>query len=223
MKKLLTAVLVLFILSTMPVQAANAPGDVLEDALLVLKEMGEQRDAEHFQLMLQSAHGIAIFPSVIKAGFGLGGRYGNGLILKRSPEDQSWYGPYFVTMKGLSYGLQIGVQSTALVLVVTSERGMQSLQEGKITLGGNLSVAAGPTGRSAEAGTDLKLKASIYSYSLSKGAFIGASFEGAVIDNNTKLNGAYWQRELTPAEALALPAGGGSVRPLLEELNLMID
>ncbi|HHY15861.1 MAG TPA: lipid-binding SYLF domain-containing protein [Firmicutes bacterium] len=213
--------LVIFTFSA-PVSAAKLPADLLADASSVMKEMSAQPDSEHFHAMLQKAYGVAIFPSVIKAGLGLGGRYGEGLILKYDPHTRGWYGPYFVTMKGLSYGFQVGVQSTALVLVVTSERGMESLQEGKITLGGNLSVAVGPMGRSAEAGTDLQLKAPIYSYSLSKGAFIGASFEGAVIDNNVNANQVFWQEGLTPKQALERRATGESVQALLEELNLSI-
>lgn len=222
MKRLLTIGLLVILTFSAPVSAAKLPADLLNDSCLALKEMSAQPDSEHFHNMLRKAYGVAIFPSVIKAGLGLGGRYGDGMILKYDPDTRIWYGPYFVTMKGFSYGFQVGVQSTALILVVTSERGIEGLQEGKITLGGNLSVAVGPMGRSAEAGTDLQLKAPIYSYSLSKGAFIGASFEGAVIDNNVNANQVYWQQRLAPKEALARKATGESVQPLLEELNLII-
>ncbi len=219
---LLTALLVIAVLAP-PVQAAKSPEELLADAVLVFREMAQQPDAEQFHRILKKAHGIAIFPSVVKIGLGLGGRYGEGVILKYNPESKAWYGPYFATMKGLSYGFQVGVQSTALILVITTERGIESLQEGKITLGGNVSIAAGPMGRSAEAGTDLKLKASIYSYSLSKGVFIGASFEGAVIDNNTNANQVYWQERLQPNQMLARRAKGELMQPLLKELNLAIN
>ncbi len=220
MKRFLVIGLFIVLIFSAPTSAAKLPADLLSDASSVVKEMTAQPDSEHFHNMLQKAYGVAIFPSVIKAGLGLGGRYGDGLILQYDPATQTWFGPYFVTLKGLSYGFQVGLQSTALVLVITSERGMQGLQEGKITLGGNLSVAVGPIGRSAEAGTDLQLKAPIYSYSLSKGAFVGASFEGAVIDNNVNANQVYWQERLTPTQALARKAVGESVQALLEQLNL---
>ena len=219
MKKHLLVVLLLLSLFSIPVSASRLPDELVSDAILVFREIAEQPDSEQLYAMLKKAHGVAIFPSVIKAGIGVGGRYGEGLILQYDETSKAWYGPYFVTMKGLSYGFQIGIQSTALILVMASERGMESLQEGKITLGGNLSIAAGPIGRSAKAGTDLNLKAAIYSYSLSKGAFVGASFEGAILDNNVNANQVYWQKKLTPAETLAQRASGASIEGLLKEIG----
>ena len=215
--------LVVVLLLSIPVSASRLPDELVSDAILVFREIAEQPDSEQLYAMLKKAHGVAIFPSVIKAGIGVGGRYGEGLILQYDETSKAWYGPYFVTMKGLSYGFQIGIQSTALILVMASERGMESLQEGKITLGGNLSIAAGPIGRSAEAGTDLNLKAAIYSYSLSKGAFVGASFEGAILDNNVNANQVYWQKKLTPAETLAQRASGASIEGLLKELSSIVN
>jgi lipid-binding SYLF domain-containing protein len=223
MKKHLLVVLLLLSLFSIPVSASRLPDELVSDAILVFREIAEQPDSEQLYAMLKKAHGVAIFPSVIKAGIGVGGRYGEGLILQYDETSKAWYGPYFVTMKGLSYGFQIGIQSTALILVMASERGMESLQEGKITLGGNLSIAAGPIGRSAEAGTDLNLKAAIYSYSLSKGAFVGASFEGAILDNNVNANQVYWQKKLTPAETLAQRASGASIEGLLKELSSIVN
>lgn len=223
MKKHLLVVVLLLSLFSIPVSASRLPDELVSDAILVFREIAEQPDSEQLYAMLKKAHGVAIFPSVIKAGIGVGGRYGEGLILQYDETSKAWYGPYFVTMKGLSYGFQIGIQSTALILVMASERGMESLQEGKITLGGNLSIAAGPIGRSAEAGTDLNLKAAIYSYSLSKGAFVGASFEGAILDNNVNANQVYWQKKLTPAETLAQRASGASIEGLLKELSSIVN
>ena len=223
MKRLLVICLLAALAISSPVSAAKLPDELIEDAVLVLKEMSEQPDAEHFHSMLKNAHGIAIFPSVLKAGLGLGGRYGDGMLLRYDRDSKTWYGPYFVTLKGVSYGFQLGIQSTSLLLVVTSERGMESMQEGKITLGGNLSVAVGPMGRSAEAGTDLQLKAPIYSYSLSKGAFVGASVEGAVIDNDKKANQVYWERQLEPQEALARKATGKAIEKLIAGLRPLME
>lgn len=222
MKKQGLLILLIVVLLSLPASAAKLPHELIEDAVLVLQEIAEQPDAEQLHSVLKKGHGIAIFPSVVKAGLGIGGRYGEGLILQYSQANETWYGPYFVTTKGLSYGFQVGVQSTALVLVVTSERGMESLQEGKITLGGNLSIAAGPVGRSAEAGTDLSLKAAMYSYSLSKGAFVGASLEGASIDNNVNANQVYWQEQFTPAQMLSHQATGKELQALLAELNAIM-
>ncbi|NLM39832.1 MAG: lipid-binding SYLF domain-containing protein [Firmicutes bacterium] len=181
---------------------AKSPHSLVNDAAVVLREIAEQPDNAPLKYLLNNAHGVAIFPEVIRVGLGLGGRYGEGLLLRRDPVTNSWYGPYFIDIKGLSYGFQVGIQSTSLVLVITNERGLTNLRDGTVTLGGSMSVAAGPVGRSAEAATDIDLEASIYSYSISRGVFAGLSLEGAVISSNTGSNRVYWQAELTPEEIL---------------------
>jgi len=102
--------------------------------------------------------------------------------------------------------------------VVATEEGIKTLQEGRITLGGNISMAAGPVGRSAEAGTDIQLKASMYSYSISRGVFAGASLEGSSINNNESANKLYWGEELTPSQMLSKEAKGESIQVLLNTL-----
>ena len=218
MRKALLLVLFAVLMATGVTSAAKLPAEILEGAADVLMEMTQQPDSEQFQNMVRNAYGIAIFPSVVKAGLGIGGRYGEGVVLKRDRDTGEWYGPYFVEMVGVSYGLQIGVQSTALVLVVATEEGIKTLQEGRITLGGNISMAAGPVGRSAEAGTDIQLKASMYSYSISRGVFAGASLEGSSINNNESANKLYWGEELTPSQMLSKEAKGESIQVLLNTL-----
>jgi len=198
--------------------AAKSPDALLSDAVMVLRDIAAQPDNAPLKYLLRNAHGVAIFPDVIRVGLGLGGRYGEGLLLRRDPETGLWYGPYFIDIKGLSYGIQVGIQSTSLVLVITNERGISNLRDGTVTLGGSLSVAAGPVGRSAEAGTDIELTASIYSYSMSRSIFAGLSLEGAVISNNTGTNRLYWQEELTPEEILARQADTPGVLSLVEEI-----
>jgi len=218
MRKVLLLVLVAVLMATGVTSAAKLPAEILEGAADVLMEMTQQPDSEQFQNMVRNAYGIAIFPSVVKAGLGIGGRYGEGVVLKRDRDTGEWYGPYFVEMVGVLYGLQIGVQSTALALVVATEEGTKTLQEGRITLGSNSSMAAGPVGRSAEAGTDIQLKASMYSYSISRGVFAGASLEGSSINNNESANKLYWGEELTPSQMLSKEAKGESIQVLLNTL-----
>lgn len=215
--KIVGIVLAVIVALTQGVQA-KSPQDLVRDAAAVLREIAEQPDNAPLKYLLDKAHGIAIFPDVIRVGLGLGGRYGEGLLLRREPETGLWYGPYFIDIKGLSYGFQVGIQSTSLVLVVTNERGMENLRDGTVTLGGSLSVAAGPVGRSAEAGTDIELAASIYSYSMSKGLFAGISLEGAIISNNAGSNRVYWQKELTPEQILNLQADTPEALALVEEI-----
>jgi lipid-binding SYLF domain-containing protein len=204
------------------VEASTTPDARIEDALKVLKEMAGQEDCSTMSDLLAKAKGVAIFPSVVKAGLMLGARHGKGIVLKRDPGNGQWYGPSFVEMTGLSYGLQIGVQSTALVLVITNERGMKSFEEGSFTFGGDLTVAAGPLGRHLEAGTDIDLKAAIYSYSMSKGAFIGFSLEGAKVSPDEAANELYWKRAGSSSEFLKRRATDSRIRPLIRELSSLV-
>lgn len=203
-------------------EASAVPETRIEDALKVLQEMSAQEDCGTMSDLLARAKGVAIFPSVVKAGLMLGARHGKGVVLKRDSATGQWYGPSFVEMTGLSYGLQIGVQSTALVLVITNERGMKSFEQGSFTLGGDLTVAAGPLGRHLEAGTDIELKAAIYSYSMSKGAFIGFSLEGAKISPDDATNELYWKRSASSTEFLGRKATDSRIRALVRELNALV-
>jgi len=212
------AVFCLFIGGT--AQAAKSPQTIINDSVLTLKEMLSQNDAGAMGDTLRGAKGVAIFPSVVKAGFVVGGRYGEGLILRR--EGNSWNGPSFVDITGASFGLQVGIQSTALVLVITNERGMEGFVGDKITLGGDISVAAGPVGRDAQAATDGKLKASIYSYSMSKGLFAGMSLEGASITTQHEKNAKYWGKAMLPQEILKTKASKKEMAELLQALNSLI-
>jgi lipid-binding SYLF domain-containing protein len=130
--------------------------------------------------LLRMAHGIAIFPDLLKGAFIFGGRYGVGVLLVRC-EDGSWGNPVFFRLVGGSFGWQIGAQSTDVILVLKSIRSVDAIYGGKFTLGADASVAAGPVGRQAEAATDILLRAEVLSYSRCRGLFGGLSLEGAVI------------------------------------------
>ena len=144
-------------------------------------------------------------------------------MLQRDQATGTWYGPSFITMKGVSYGLQFGVQSTALVLVINNDEGMEQFRGSQeFTLGGDIGIAAGPIGRQAGASTDVQLKSAIYSYSMSKGLFAGFSLEGAIIETDHEANRAYWQRTLSPEEILEFPAEGSKIKPLVDELERLM-
>lgn len=172
------------------------------------------------QALLRNAQGVAIIPGIIKAGFIVGGRHGRGVVLVRC-QDGGWSNPIFVTLSGGSIGWQVGAQSTDLVLVFKTQRGVQRIlqNKGKLTLGADVSVAAGPVGREAAAATDAQLRAEIYSYSRSRGLFAGASFEGDALLIDRDGNGCFYGRRgaspyeiitnngiLVPAVALKLRA-----------------
>jgi len=131
--------------------------------------------------MLTAAEGIAIFPNMIKGGFILGVNYGKGVLVVRKA-DRTWSAPVMVTMGGGSVGFQVGVQSADIVLVFATPRSLEGILTGqKVTLGADASIALGPVGRTANAGTDVKLGAEIYSYARSRGLFLGVSLGGADI------------------------------------------
>jgi SH3 domain-containing YSC84-like protein 1 len=148
----------------------------LEDARASFVELTKVKEIP--QSLLQNARCIAVYPEVVKGAIGWGGRHGKG-VMSCKMADGTWGPPIFLTLTGGSFGLQIGVEKTELVLFFMNDNGAKSLLESEFTLGGKGSVAAGPVGRSAEADTDLKLNAEIYSYAKSKGAFAGLSLEGA--------------------------------------------
>jgi lipid-binding SYLF domain-containing protein len=185
----------------------------------LLRDMTEEKDAEGLASVINSGKGVAIFPSVTKAGLVIGGQVGEGLVFLKN-SDGSWSGPAFMGISGASIGLQIGVQSIGLVLVITNEKGLQAFTGGNsFKLGADVGVAAGPVGRRASAGTDAKARASIYSYSMSKGLFAGISLEGSVINQNRDANRAYWGRDMSAKAALARPARDRRVRQLIDALN----
>lgn len=201
---------------------ASAPAGRIEDSIRILREMARQKDAETMGELLEQAKGVAVFPSVIKAGLVFGGQYGEGLVLRRDPATKKWYGPSFATIAGASWGLQIGAQSIALVLVITNDRGLDGFKGNNVKLGGDLAVAAGPVGRRGELGTDYRLRASMYSYSMTKGLFAGLSLEGAAITVDRNANQVYWGTAVTAAQALNKSASGPRVKPLLAEIERII-
>jgi lipid-binding SYLF domain-containing protein len=142
--------------------------------------------------LLASAYAVAVIPSVIKAGFILGGTYGKGILVVRRADGQ-WSNPAFVQLTGGSLGFQAGAQSTDFVLVFKTQRGLEGISRGKITLGGEASIAAGPVGRQATASTDLQMQTEIYSYARSRGFFAGVSLQGAALSMDRKANQAYYE------------------------------
>ena len=142
--------------------------------------------------LLNSAYAVAVVPNVIKAGFVFGGSYGEGILVVRRP-DGRWSNPTFIHVGSGSFGWQIGAKATDLILVFKTRKGVDDIERGKLTLGGDVAVAAGPVGRHASASTDLLLKAEIYSYSRSRGLFGGISLEGSVIRIDKKANYAFYQ------------------------------
>src|SRR5260370_33710704 len=132
--------------------------------------------------VLSNAKCILVVPDLIKGGFILGGKHGRGVASCRTAE--GWSAPAFVSVGGGSWGLQIGVEGVDLVMLVMNDQGFQHLLSSKFELTGEGSVAAGPVGRHASAGTDWKVNTEILTYSRSKGVFAGLTLEGAVVEQD---------------------------------------
>jgi lipid-binding SYLF domain-containing protein len=202
MKKLfglLPAIVLVFSFCISPgVEAGGEEWAKLDEATAVLWEIKSIPEQGIPPALLSSAHGVAVIPGLIKAGFIVGGRYGQGVMVVRSANGR-WSNPTFITLTGGSVGWQIGAQSTDIVLVFKSSRSVDAMASGKFTLGADLSVAAGPVGRHAEAGTDSQLRAEILSYSRSRGLFAGVALEGAALQIDNSANAYFYGKQyITP-------------------------
>jgi lipid-binding SYLF domain-containing protein len=181
---------------------SNKEDDVrrIQDSAQIFEEIMGAPDRAIPQDLLSSAKCIAIIPAEKKLAFFVGGNYGKGLVTCRAP--QSWSGPVFLTVSGGSIGFQWGGSSTDLILVFRGRRGLQKLLSDKFQIGGDASAAAGPVGRSAQAGTDIEMHAEILTYSRSRGAFAGISLNGAVVQPDETGNQALYGNTATREDIL---------------------
>ncbi len=152
----------------------------IQASTTVLKEFGKMKESIPSQL-LEMTEGIIIIPKMINAGLVVGGKRGKGLAMVKDASGK-WSDPVFVTLTGGSFGFQAGVQAVDLVLIFKNKETLLNISKSSFTLGGDISVAAGPLGRSSTASTDSKLEAEVYSYSRSKGLFAGISLSGAALE-----------------------------------------
>jgi len=168
---------------------AEASSDEAERAMKaaqVLTEVMQIPENGIPEELMNRAVAIAVIPHVVKGAFGIGGRYGKGLVSHRV--NGKWTAPSYISIGGGSFGLQLGVEATDLVLVFTNNEGFKGLLDGKVKLGADATVAAGPVGRKAEVGTDVLLKSAVFSYSRSKGLFAGISLDGAAVTIDDSAN-----------------------------------
>jgi lipid-binding SYLF domain-containing protein len=183
--------------------------DRVVSAAVVLKEIMGTPDKSIPQDLLDRCQCVAVIPSMKKAGFILGASYGKGVIACRSDSGNGpWSAPSMLMMSGGSFGLQIGVQATDLVLVVMNLSGVDSLLDSKFTLGGDAAVAAGPVGRNAAAKTDVLMRAKILAYSRSRGVFAGLSLNGEVVRTDKDANYVLYKKQLNAKDILFHPVSG---------------
>jgi len=203
-----TSVVTLLAALTLTAAATGAHAQAREEGRLllasqVLQDLRTTRDKGIPDRLLERAYGIAVFPDLTKAAFFFGGRRGHGALVVRDKQGR-FSNPVFVTMTGGSFGWQWGVQLTDVVLVFTTAKGVEGINGGKVTLGADASVAAGPVGRQASAATDATFRGEVYSYSRSHGVFAGLAVDGAVMTIDDAANAAFYKKPgVTAGDILA--------------------
>ena len=173
----------------------------------VLEELRTSRDQYIPDRLLERAYAIAVIPDMTKIAFFAGGRRGHGVLVVRD-KDGRFTSPTFITMTGGSFGWQWGVQSTDIMLVFTTRKGVEGITGGKFTLGADASVAAGPLGRQASAATDTSFKAEVYSYSRTRGVFAGLAVDGTALSIDDDANEVFYGKP----DVLASDIISGKVR-----------
>ncbi len=202
MKNLVFPVLFALFSASFSVAASEVHDRVVHSAI-VLKELTGISEKSIPQDLLDKSACVAVIPSVKKGGFIFGGAYGKGVMSCRTQNGEGpWSAPTMFALSGGSFGLQIGVQAVDLVLVVMNVSGIESLLNTKFTLGGDVSVAAGPVGRSASAQTDALMSAEILAYSRSRGLFGGLALKGEAIRPDKDANHVLYGKQIDPKEVL---------------------
>lgn len=190
-------------------------------AAQVLDELRATRDQFIPDRLLERAYGIAVVPDVTKVAFVAGGRRGKGVLVVRD-KDGRFTNPIFIALTGGSFGWQAGVQSTDIVLVFTTREGIEGITDGKMTLGADASVAAGPVGRQASAATDASFTAEVYSYSRNRGLFAGVSLDGSALTIDKRANREFYDKNsVTAADIIngSVHTDSESARKFLAAVN----
>ena len=228
MKKTLASICLCFMFSS-----AAFAGSTKEDlqarmdaAKVVLDQIMGAQDKSIPMNILEQATCVGVVPGMIKGAFVFGGQYGQGVVTCRT--GHGWSAPVFIRMAGGSWGLQIGGQSTDLVLVAVNDRGFQDLLKSKFKIGGDASAAAGPVGRSGQAATDWKMSSELLSYSRNKGLFAGIDLDGTSVSQNREDTELYYGQEHNFESILkgsvavpegAVPFGSGVAHYFIEAKN----
>jgi SH3 domain-containing YSC84-like protein 1 len=217
------SLVVCFVLGSAGLDAANKEQDRLENCGVVMQEILDIPENIP-QELLEKAECVIIIPSMTKVALGIGGSYGRGAMVCRSGKafNGPWGAPAMYTLEGGSFGLQLGGESTDVVFLVMNSRGVDALLNSKVKLGGSLSVAAGPKGRSLEGSTDASLRSEILSYSRSRGLFAGMSLEGTSLRPDDDASKEVYGRSITARKIVTgsrtgVPASGRHLVDVLQK------
>ena len=201
MKKLLITLTVLAGFSSQAALASAREEARLIEASGVLEELFAQKDTAIPEKLMARAYGIAVIPNVVKVAAVVGGRRGSGAMVVRDASGK-FSDPIMVSLTGGNIGWQIGVQSTDIVLVFTTAKGVEGIADGKLTLGADASVAAGPVGRAASAATDQNFTAEVYSYSRNRGLFAGVALDGSILNMDSKSNKGLYGKSASASDII---------------------
>ncbi len=201
----------IFLLSLVMISAVATPASaddkqegtqLVEGARMTLQSFKTDSSMDAFRDLIKRAKGVLIIPRLLKGAFIIGASGGSGVLLIRDGNKDKWFGPGFYSVGGASFGLQAGGQSSEVVLLIMTDRGIGSLMSSSFKLGADAGVAAGPVGVGAAAST-ANFSADVLTFSRSKGLYGGVSMDGAVVATRGGLNEAYYSKPVTTADIFA--------------------
>ncbi|MEM9681682.1 MAG: lipid-binding SYLF domain-containing protein [Pseudomonadota bacterium] len=205
-----------------PAASAGVEQEGLVDkARVTVQEFGQDQEVgPTVKKLMKSAKAVVVFPAILKGAFFVGAEGGSGVLLAKG-EGGKWSYPAFYTLGGASFGLQIGGQSSEVMLLIMTSKGINSVINNQVKLGGDISVAVGPVGIGAEASTTTALGADIYSFSRNAGAYFGASLAGAVVHPRRSWNHTYYGSTSASPTAIVLDGKyfNAQANPLREALT----
>ena len=212
--------------AVMPVsgQAEDKPQDIVDGAVTTLSNFSSDPNMTWFRDNLKYTKGLLIFPTMVKGGFFWGGSGGNGVLFSRDPKTNKWSGPAFFSMGSVSFGLQIGGQVSGVIMMILTQKGMESLYSSNVKIGGTASAAAGPVGVGAAGSTALNMSADMLTFVRAKGAFVGAALDGALMVINDGYNRSYYGKPARPVDIFVTRnvnnPGSSELRAQLHEASI---
>jgi SH3 domain-containing YSC84-like protein 1 len=188
------------LLAAAPLARADDAADaraLVDKSRITIESLAADKNFGAMRAALKQARGVLIFPQILKGAFFVGGSGGTGVLLARDAKGE-WKGPAFYTIGSASIGIAFGGEAAETVIVVNSQKAIDSLYANTFKLGADGSVAAGPVGQ----GSNVTFTTDMMSFSRSKGAFAGVSFDGSVLDVRESLNHAFYKTKVTPLDIL---------------------
>ena len=214
-----------FLTAATPSNAQSDKAQLLVDkAVVTIEDFLKDPNMTWFRDNLKYTKGLLILPTMVKGGFFWGGSGGNGVLFSRDPKTNKWSGPAFFSMGSVSFGLQIGAQVSAVIMMILTQKGMESLYSSNVKIGGTASAAAGPVGVGAAGSTALNMSADMLTFVRAKGAFVGAALDGALLVINDGYNKSYYGQTVRPVDIFVTRnvnnPGSSELRAQLQEASI---